>query len=985
MRSLLVLSVVPALGLSIVASAQIQSTTTSLSLSGVSSISPGTVETLTVQVTSSSNAPVARGIVRFYDGQKLLAMRSIIETGASNVGSAVFKTLLPSGVHSLRAEYAGLANSYVRSTSATQMVTVTGGNTGQVTLSATSAWPYTLTTQITRSAGHRPAGTVSFLDQTNQSTIGSADVSPSTGAASFRKVNPYTITGPAVDVNNDGILDLTSQPYVFLGKGDGTFPAANEPSGNFGGDVTDFNRDGIPDFLKLASGQPSAYLGDGAGAFTLATGAAPESFSTPPSVAGDFNNDGIPDLLYLTISGSRLYLGDAQGHLTYSSAPPILFLGDTEGQAPLARDVNGDGNLDVITPFHNANAVAVAIGNGDGTFSSATFPAGIAPSYVVVDDMNGDGFLDLIAVQGGGVQTHAVSILLGNGDGTFQAPRVTPQFAFVSPGGIGTGDINGDGIPDVITTGSYQMLVLLGYGDGTLGAPIPTFNTFNPYAPNLPFEVKDLNNDGLADVVAFGDAYLSSSGVAGNATLPNAIVQGAGYHSVVALFTPSDGSAPVQSNPVYLLAADSSVDASAGFTAALGLHQNGSATINGTALQLTDGGVNQVSSSWSSTPVKATSFTSDFHFRITNPQAEGFTFALQNAGPSAIGAAGGELGFNPIQNGVALKFDINNNAGEGADTVGLYASGSSLTGAGMALPSNVSLLSGHTMLAHVTYDGFTLNLVLTDTTTGASATYRKVFDIPGIIGSNTAYAGFTAATGAQSSSIQILDWTYAPGTVSMDSVARFSNLGLSLNGTAKIQNGTVLNLTQNASTDPNAKYKAASAWSVSPFDITSFHSTFTFVNQYTTDGPPADGFTFTLQRSSPSAIGSFGGELGFNFIPNSVALKFDFFNNNGEGANTVGLYPAGVSMTDASLSVPVTGLDIRDAVYTKADVTYDGTTLSLVLTNPNSGATFTWSKVTNLPALIGGNTAFVGFTAGTGELTTAVFIESWRHVTGSTQ
>jgi hypothetical protein len=113
-----------------------------------------------------------------------------------------------------------------------------------------------------------------------------------------------------------------------------------------------------------------------------------------------------------------------------------------------------------------------------------------------------------------------------------------------------------------------------------------------------------------------------------------------------------------------------------------------------------------------------------------------------------------------------------------------------------------------------------------------------------------------------------------------------------------------------------------------------------------------------------------------------VALKFDFYSNGSEGANTTGLYPAGVSLTDPTYSVP-TGVDILNAVNVKADISYNGTTLTLVLTDPRSGATSTWSKVVDLPGMLGGNTAFYGFTAGTGQLTTELSIESWRLVVGS--
>ena len=76
-------------------------------------------------------------------------------------------------------------------------------------------------------------------------------------------------------------------------------------------------------------------------------------------------------------------------------------------------------------------------------------------------------------------------------------------------------------------------------------------------------------------------------------------------------------------------------------------------------------------------PVNVQNFTTDFSFQETAANADGFTFAIQNAGANALGATGGALGYAGIGSSVAVKFDLYNNAGEGADSTGFYVEGMS--------------------------------------------------------------------------------------------------------------------------------------------------------------------------------------------------------------------------------------------------------------------------------------------------------------------
>jgi hypothetical protein len=205
------------------------------------------------------------------------------------------------------------------------------------------------------------------------------------------------------------------------------------------------------------------------------------------------------------------------------------------------------------------------------------------------------------------------------------------------------------------------------------------------------------------------------------------------------------------------------VNFASGFTSTNLSLVNG-ATITGGTLQLTDGGQTEDRDAWFTTPVNIQSFTTDFTFQATSATADGFTFAIQKSasGINALGNGGASLGYGGIGSSVAIKFDLYNNAGEGIDSTGLYTNGATPTVPAVDMTSSgVNLHSGDVMHAHVTYNGTTLTLTITDTVTNVSFTTSGAINIPSIVGGNTAYAGFTGGTGSNSSIQRILSWTYA--------------------------------------------------------------------------------------------------------------------------------------------------------------------------------------------------------------------------------
>jgi hypothetical protein len=274
------------------------------------------------------------------------------------------------------------------------------------------------------------------------------------------------------DFNGDGIPDLLLSYSVdnsltaLLGKGDGTFTEAKGSpiTTNYGSSpvvAADFNGDGIPDLAAAGGYYLIVLLGNGDGTFTevpitssMITGA--ESFSS--MVVGDFNSDGIPDLATVDLGDETIsiFLGNGDG--TFRRGP-ILSVSTIFSDSPVTLttgDFNGDSKPDLAVPIYASGSVAVFLGNGDGTFQSASgspLPAGQAPNRIAVGDFNGDGIADLFV----GAQTNGtdIFIFLGNGDGTF-VPTPTGSTNLPCCSNTVLGDFNGDGVTDLASSAFYD-------------------------------------------------------------------------------------------------------------------------------------------------------------------------------------------------------------------------------------------------------------------------------------------------------------------------------------------------------------------------------------------------------------------------------------------------------------------------------------------------------------------------------------------------
>jgi hypothetical protein len=286
---------------------------------------------------------------------------------------------------------------------------------------------------------------------------------------------PVTFPGPGGtianlaggDFNNDGKLDFAisgAAIQVFLGNGDGTFQSTAQygPQNSPFVAAADVNGDGKLD-LVTADGTAktvSVLLGNGDGTFGFAT-SFPVGNSANSLVVGDFNKDGQPDLAVATGSSVAVLLGTGNG--TFGTA--VEYNAGAGGTNVAAGDLNHDGNLDLVVSNSSSNYVSVLLGKGDGTFSPpVNITVGSTPTTIALSDFNLDGNQDIAVYNS---DWGDIAVLLGNGDGTFQLPqyfRSGLSFSFKA------GDLNGDGSPDIVTSG-IALLFNRAAGPATVLAP----------------------------------------------------------------------------------------------------------------------------------------------------------------------------------------------------------------------------------------------------------------------------------------------------------------------------------------------------------------------------------------------------------------------------------------------------------------------------------------------------------------------------------
>jgi hypothetical protein len=362
------------------------------------------------------------------------------------------------------------------------------------------------------------SGYVTSTSSTAQLTVTGSYPTATTILWGSGSAGNYSLTAQVMGLGNNtiaptgtvSILDTSSSNAV-LGKapltGSGTaltlanvstipFPITQDDDSNVVA-VGDFNGDGRPDIAVLGVYSVTILLSNGDGTFTQAVNS-PVTLSNDPGyiAVGDFNGDGKIDLAILSPwNTATILLGNGDGTFTQANGSPINLGLGMYPTAVAVGDFNRDGKLDLAVTS-SSDAVTILLGNGDGTFTVAgNSPAvGGDADFVVVGDFNGDGIPDLAVTNYDG----AVTILLGNGDGTFTQANGSPIYVGYENNSVAVGDFNGDGKLDLAVTCFYypNVFILLGNGDGTFA--IGT----NAYVGNGPYSVavSDFNKDGIPDL-----------------------------------------------------------------------------------------------------------------------------------------------------------------------------------------------------------------------------------------------------------------------------------------------------------------------------------------------------------------------------------------------------------------------------------------------------------------------------------------------------
>jgi hypothetical protein len=300
----------------------------------------------------------------------------------------------------------------------------------------------------------------------------------------FLDVGYYPVGIVAGDFNGDGSLDLATANLndntvsVVLGRGDGSFePASGYPAGQMPRGIAagDFDGDGILDLAVTNVSTPTVSIlrGNGSGAVGDGTFMAPVPYAAGVENRGiavrDLNGDGHPDLVIAGLSKVAILLNRFEGTGWGSFAAPTLYATPWSWGVTVS-DFNGDGKLDVAAASWETPEVTILLGNGDGTFQAGTK---ITPSLWCSDltatDLNSDGITDLVVSAKG-----AVLVLMGDGsggqgDGTFTLSSIGANGHTYN--GVLVADLDGDGHLDVAATDTdgIRLAFFPGRGDGTFG------------------------------------------------------------------------------------------------------------------------------------------------------------------------------------------------------------------------------------------------------------------------------------------------------------------------------------------------------------------------------------------------------------------------------------------------------------------------------------------------------------------------------------
>jgi uncharacterized repeat protein (TIGR01451 family) len=285
--------------------------------------------------------------------------------------------------------------------------------------------------------------------------------------------------------------------------------------------VGEFNGDGHADLaVSTGSNAVSIFLGNGDGTFQ-----APVAYavgSNPSGIAiGEFSGDGKADIAVVNFDSNNVSILLGNGDGTFLSA--VNYAAGTNPGSVASGDFNGDTKTDLAVGNRGSNNVSILLGNGNGTFAAAVnYAAGTAPSSVALGDFNGDTKADLVVANSGPPEEFTggdLSVLLGNGDGTFAA-AVSYTGSFSHPASVAIGDFNGDGHQDLVVVNSrvhtfsnpIWVSILLGNGNGTFASGV----AYGVDVFALSVAVADFNADGKTDLAVANSGSNDVSILLGN-------------------------------------------------------------------------------------------------------------------------------------------------------------------------------------------------------------------------------------------------------------------------------------------------------------------------------------------------------------------------------------------------------------------------------------------------------------------------------------
>jgi subtilase family serine protease len=289
---------------------------------------------------------------------------------------------------------------------------------------------------------------------------------------------------------------------------------------------------------SASNASPLQVTGSFASTNTIAQSGVAGNYTLTATVAGQGPLAPTGTVSFLDTSNANSSLGTAAlggGQVALNWLNPQSPATGSYPDSVVTADFNGDGIPDLAVTNSDNYTVTILLGNGDGTFTTKASPTtGYWPTSMLTADFNGDGKPDLAVING---DSNTLTILLGNGDGTFKS-AASPQTGS-SPTALVVGDFNGDGIPDLAVANSQgnTVTILLGNGDGTFTSGASSVTGSGPMA----IVTADFNGDGIPDL-AVANMY------SGTVT----ILLGNGDGT----FTPSAMSPPTGYDPVAIAVGD---------------------------------------------------------------------------------------------------------------------------------------------------------------------------------------------------------------------------------------------------------------------------------------------------------------------------------------------------------------------------------------------------------------------------------------------